>query len=408
MEKGSTNSALEAVTSEQELLSIAAITPERLNIHIGEPGTPLGALRGKEKRAALAQLLRDDPSTLSSEMRLRAYLAIGQKPDPTLLTPLIIKRALDIESCTGMIRRLAVVHEQLDVTAILVVLEALVSGEPADSSVVALRLARAVGEWRERSNHLNLPSLMRYVELVRRLDATLKPNSLASRNLDMLASFAIIESAAWDDSALAWELLYLINAARRSMQCPEVLEGFVPVLRRVLADTRAMAIRGEDEKFEKAASRLLRCCWTAESARQLLNTLYFGDESLPSRTREVLNLLLLIEPDDPPVAPDPATRSSQLAQALLKSWEAARDSVQAKEAFEELHTVLQKFFGIRLTGVFGEVTRYDPRLHDWWGTKYSYPRHVRIVKPLIQMSNDGATRILFKALVDGSDTEGCG
>jgi len=83
---------------------------------------------------------------------------------------------------------------------------------------------------------------------------------------------------------------------------------------------------------------------------------------------------------------------------MLRCWAARNDGPKAKDAFEELRSVLSSFFGLDLRGNVGDVDTFNPRLHEFaYGEKQS--SEVELIRPWVEYVAGEDTHVIIKALV---------
>lgn len=89
---------------------------------------------------------------------------------------------------------------------------------------------------------------------------------------------------------------------------------------------------------------------------------------------------------------------SQLAAALLRSWDARNDSRTANEAFQVLEDVCKRFFNVRLGGAIGATVRMDPRLYEVeGGTK---PEDILVIRrPWVEWREGEAWKVIIRGVI---------
>jgi hypothetical protein len=230
-----------------------------------------------------------------------------------------------------------------------------------------------------------------------------------------LVIFAVIDTAKVNTSALQSHALKLLVAAYRVIDSDlsDALDArndfrlaFDSIIRGATEQLRRMAIAGNRGEFENAARNLLRSKFAEKEAKDLLESLYSNRGELDASVQGVLtDLLGLGNETRPPtpnfqVGPVASVQSIQLASSLIRSWSAAGDSPHAKEAFDELQSVLRTFFEIQLKGAPGEITEFNLLVHELAQAHGEKPQKVRLIRPRVEMSDGPVTSILIKALVE--------
>ncbi|HJT71928.1 MAG TPA: hypothetical protein VJ731_17135 [Terriglobales bacterium] len=390
---------------------------------IGEPGTHLRRIKEKTVRADLTSFLEKQPNALTPELRLRAYLAIGRVPEPGLLTFQILRRALSSSDCASFASLLTTRHILIDADAVLSALEAFVrSDRTIRVERIAGTLARTVRRWRGDEGRLALDSasLRAYIDVVLALLEKARESQSRSRTkrdmvLVRLVVFAIVDTANVGTSALQFHALKLLMAAYNVIdselsdaldELEDFRSAYDSIVRGTTEQLRRMATSGKSDEFETTARNLLRSKITEKQTRQVLQALYTDRGQLDGSIQGVLANLLGMGRAEQPAEPDfeagntPSVQSVQLASALIRSWNAARDSHRSHEAFDELASVLRNFFDIQIKGEPGEIVEFNPLVHELPPTHGSKPSHVRIIRPRVETLDSPVARILIKALVE--------
>ena len=397
-------------------------TEDLLRRQIGEPGTPVQRVKEKNVRADVARCLKERSSAWPPEVRLRAYLAIGRVPDSELLSGAIIRRALPAKDCASFANLLAIRHTLLDADAALSALASLViSDRQIRVEPIASALVRNVTKWYAQRNRtpLDPASLHAYVDLLLTLLGRARESqerSPAKRDglLLKLVRFAMLEGAEGSTLALQRRIVKLLTASQAVIESelsdaldeqPELRSACDRIVNGVLEQVRRMAISGKEEEFESFARDLVRLRLTEQKAQELLRSLHSDRGQLNGRVQRVLAELLGLKHELPPETDfeggtAPSVQSMQLASALMRSWAAAGDSAPAKEAFDELSSVVGSFFGLHLNGQPGEVVEFNPVVHELTRSLDEKPSRVRIVRPRIETSGGPVTNVMIKALVE--------
>ncbi len=398
-------------------------TDSALHQSIGEPGTHLRRIKEKTVRADLTSFLEKQPNDLAPELRLRAYLAIGRVPEPGLLTSQILRRALSASDCASFAGLLATRHILIDADAVLSALEAFVrSDRTIRVDRIAGTLAKTVKRWRSDRGRpaLDSASLRAYIDvLLALLEKAREPQSRPRAKRDTLlvrlVVFAIVDAANVGTSALQFHALKLLTAAYNVIdseisdaldELEDFRSAYDSIVRGAAEQLRRMAASGKSDEFETSARNLLRSKFTEKQTRQVLQALYVDRGQLDGSIQRVLAELLGMGQAEQPAEPDfesgnaPSVQSIQLASALIRSWNAARDPQRSHEAFDELASVLRNFFEIQLKGEPGEIVEFNPLVHELPPTHGSKPSHVRIIRPRVETLDSPVARVLIKALVE--------
>lgn len=389
---------------------------------IGEPGTRIRRIKEKTVRGDVGRLLAE-PNLWPAEMRLRGYLAIGRPPEPALLTPSLLRRALSAGDCVVFAKLLARRNVFIDADAVFSTLASYMRSERGiQIERIAPALARTVTRWHSKKAPLPLdtPSLRAYIDVVfALLEKTRESQSRVRKTLDpvllKLVIFAVLDAGTTGTTALQFQVLKLLASANNVLE-PELsdaldrLDDFRSARNSVINGTieqlRRMAISGKKDDFQTSARNLLRSKVAERETKQLLETLYSDRGQLdPDIQRALADLLELSHETRSPVpkfeaSPGASVQSTQLASSLIRSWSAANDSPHAREAFDELRSVLRNFFRIELKGEPGETAEFNPLVHELVRAKDERPLRVRLIRPRIEISDGSVTTILIKGLAE--------
>lgn len=389
---------------------------------IGDPGAPIIRVTDKRSRADITRWLKANPNDWQPELSLRAYLAIGRAPDPKFVTSEILQHALTASDCATFAHMLVVRHSQLDADPALSALVVLIRRDQhLRIDQLASVLVRHTAKWhaqRKRAG-LDAPSLQAYIEVILLLLGRARQHKPASRvkrdaMLFKLIYFALLEAAEINSFALHRGVIKLLVAAQAVIDMeienaledqPEFQSAYERIVAALIENVRSIAISGIEDEFKSSAQELLRLRLTERRMRDLLYGLNSDRGQLNSRVQIALSELLGLkheaqsEPDFESVSA-PSVQSMQLASALMRSWAAASDSPPAREAFDELSSVMGSFFSLHVRGERGQVAEYNPLIHEVSPSREVKPTLVRVLRPRIEISSNAVTRVVIKALVE--------
>ena len=398
-------------------------TEDSLRRQIGEPGSPVRRIREKDLRVDVVRWLNEQPNAWPPEIRLRAYLAIGRAPEPALLSdPILLRRALSADDCASFAGLLTTRRTLLDAAVVFSTLAALVR---ADGEMrverLAGRLERFVARWSAKKDRipLDFDSVRAYIDVVLALlekAGRSQGRTPAKRDavLLRLVALALTEAAEVKIPAVQQHAFNLLAAARNVIDAElstaleeqrDLRSAYDSIVSQAIEDVRRMAMAGSKEEFANSAHTLRRLKFTERQARQLLENLYSDRGKLEPGVQSVLADLLEVGHELQP-EPDFETgtvatvQSTQLASALLRSWTAAGDSPRAGEAFDELCSVLQNFFGIQVKGEPGEIAEFNSIVHELTEHDDKRPARVRLIRPRVEVTDGRVTTVLIKALVE--------
>ena len=187
----------------------------------------------------------------------------------------------------------------------------------------------------------------------------------------------------------------------------EVASAFNGILSRMWQKLNQTAIGGSAASFESGVRFLLRLRLAEKRTRAWLEGLYVDRGTLSPEVQNALSDLLEVSDQSSSdielhTGLTASVQAVQLASALIRSWIASSTTPQAKEAFEELASVLHGFFHIEIKGEVGEVTTFNPVVHELIEQTGSQPADVRVLRPRVESSDGAITTVLIKALVEPS------
>lgn len=387
--------------------------------------TPLRRVKDKALRAELARALSPENDWLP-EARLRAELALGKPASSELIDARVLRAALSLEDCAASVTRLSIRRSLIDADEVFKALRSLLNeASRVNITHFVAHISRSVNKWRTSQCELTLPSFVSYCAVletalqrardverhsrkplpsnVRGALANLVVFAIANRNATsadepvsamlrvLLAAEAVIEDAVQrvleDSPELKMHLDWLVDAAHQ------------------LLDRHAA--NGHRTALTSLATLLFRVRVTETATRERLLRIYADRAVLaPAIQRALAGLLDQdIQADSAPLDVESSTsvRSQQLASALVRSYVAASTSTQAREAFEELESVLKNFFGIEMKGRAGNEVRFDPAAHEIADPSVQSSSRARVLRPRVDVAQGAISAVLIKALVEPID-----
>ncbi len=401
------------------------LTKETIEGWLGPTGSRLQRLPRPRQVRLRRWLASQDSGVLTAEARLRVALASGGPIDATALESVLLSRTLVLNDFLRFAKRLSSRRPTVDAEPFLLGLIESIRAARARLELKELRrivlgLQRwsrwacaqkatlSVGTGRELASLLRLligmlPSpktstkrgLARSKLLLTQLLSAGKAFILTPHAVDLTASNLDILLGA--KSCCREEALTEILRAEGVADWVKWLEGGIA---RAIDD---LATRGNIDRVSEITAQcgvLPRLTEVAkEAARSVLKN---GSSVLSLDVQRWLQRFLGSVRSTDGFRVEYASGSerpeiSQLALALLRSWEARGDSRHAQEAHETLKDVCEKFFNLRFRGEVGSPTEPDSRLFQMEGGSLPGGEFV-IRRPWIEW-RDGDVWVVMRGVV---------
>ena len=387
---------------------------------IGTAEAKLRRIKDKSCKSEILSMVQGE--NLAPEQRLRAYLAIGHTPPPTLLSEKIISNALQISDRIAFLgllsRKASTVYADEVLDSILTYL---VKFRSAKTEGITTGLDRIATRWFVAKKTLKIaPStanrLVTIVEVLNRpfVSSGERRTSKLSRNqkaLKALTRLAILLGSYSDDLETVLRTLNVLISVEENLGAesgqtddPEYDSATQHLLSSAHARLEVLAEAGDDRTLERLAHTLKRTPNDSQRLKTELERL-FGIRARYQKNVQALLTKLVGLPDTETSTSfelssndADALHVTQLASALVRAWSAQEEGPKAKESFEELRVVLADFFGIEIVGAVGSVESFNSRVHEFPLGERSASR-IRVVRPWVQISSSQPSRILIKALV---------
>ncbi len=411
------------VASTVDALNQRETMADDLTSRIGPEGSPLHRIKAtKEEKLAIQQVLAG--KQYAPQIRLRGYLAIGRVPSNELITEENIVQALRPEDSLGCLhltaRRIPFLDIEIPLAAVS---KELARGTDANPERLAIKLAQFANRWDSLRARPRLTdgSVYQFIELVGELaerTATRRRVEKRPRNAKKrknpfgpLIKF-VIRLAKESEMRSRLSAVKVVAALHRAriMDIEEQLgtdTDFTAALghvwKKAVLDVEGMGIEGKTSEFEQWATTLRDLPFNREETQSTFEAWNRDASRFPPSTQPILKNLLGIAPAgvgylELTVDQSAAVQTTQLASILLQLWDARDEGPKAREAFAQLQSVLEGFFGIRLGGTVGDVENYNPRIHEMsYGDKKTAT--VKLLRPWVELSHHGRADIIVRAVV---------
>lgn len=388
---------------------------------IGPPGAPLRRIKDKNIRREVEQLLRE--IKVGPEIQLRAYLATGRTPPAKLVTEDNVLHALVLEDCVTFLPKLSRKTSVLQAEATLKAISQRLSVlRPANSYPLAIKLERIAKKWDGQSKRIALGDST-VTQFLRILEALCTGGHAAmvsrtGKKSQEVAPFpSLIKSgSAW---ALAWGsppalllVMRILGCAEKQLgivigdllaQDPTFVETIDAVWEKCVEEIEFLATRGNVADLDQWARAAVRAPMRRKDTKAKLENLYADrgrfDESIQYTLADILGHRREGQPlRTIPIDEGETIQTGQLASVLLQAWSAKDEGPRAKEAFEQLQSLLSNFFGLTIRGKLGDIEPYNPRIHELCPGEDARAR-VRLLRPRVELARLGTSRVILKALV---------
>jgi|SRR5580704_18469640 hypothetical protein len=393
---------------------------EELISLIGTAEAKLRRIKDKSRKSEILSMVQRE--NLAPEQRLRAYLAIGQTPPPTLLSEKIISNALQISDRIAFLallsRKASTVYADEVLDSILTYL---VKFRSAKTEGITTGLDRIATRWFVAKKTLQIaPSTAnRIVAIAEALNRPFvsrseRRTSKLSRSQKALKAFtrlAILLGSYSDDLETILQALNLLISVEENLGAESAQENdpeYDRATQHLLSSAHArldeLAEAGDDRTLERLAHTLKRAPVDPQRLKTELERLFGIRARYQKNVQALLTKLVGLPEAEVSTSFElssndaDALHVTQLASALVRAWSAREEGPKAKESFEELRVVLADFFGIEIVGAVGSVESFNSRVHEFPLGERSASR-IRLVRPWVQISGSQPSRILIKALV---------
>lgn len=409
---------------------------ENILLLIGELRTPIQKALRSKKQQIKAWIIDEKQGQVpeESDLLLRAYLSVGDRPTPQVLDASTIAHALQLDDILRHAKRLCLISQSIEAAALFEGLKTnLKELETPQQLPRLIRKARsAIEKWLQwvDSNHASLTEgtekalLDIFVFLISQATPSKSMNGRMSKSgertitplLDLV--FKVFKKSVYAGNLIRTMKEIEIVAKRCSSSFVEnILESesgrqFLDhVLGSLPGFVRKAASEGRVDRLEDMVSGL--------------NLIPRGDTTIQTAVRkiweeergrlsdEVQQFVHRYIEADQGMTPQPLTLSDasedlripQVGTALLSSWEAHDDSPRAAESFRFLNEVAQKFFNLKICGSVGSVVDFDPKVHQFPNAPIGEGRVV-IVRPWVEWAEGSRSKVIIRAIVEKPSDDG--
>lgn len=393
---------------------------------IGPSGSPIPRLP-HDKRLQLRKWLATTESVdkiLPRESYFRALLASGTPVRGELLDPAVIFRALDASDLLRYGHMLSVTI--IDPSALFRALETTVRElsfplSPKTARRLSLGVKRWTGWLASRKATLSqggVLGLLRVLDLL--LTRTSKPRGRSEKSRERTNSFvrailslACSSSSGPIDPEVCLAGLQLLEHAKRTAgedvfnvlllegagkRWHESIRDSLPAVIDGLVSAGSLDELNELSNLSKGFSTLeqvvqssFRSLWETKAAVLPGYVQKWLQDYLGIGAQDRLGRIEFVDKSERP-------EISQLGLALLRVWDARQDSEAAKQAFEVLQGVCNKFFNLRLGGEVGSRVRSDPRFHEVL-EESSGRGELIIQRPWVEWREGETWKVIIRAVV---------
>lgn len=217
----------------------------------------------------------------------------------------------------------------------------------------------------------------------------------------------------WGTFMRVMKLLQIIRKRYSSSFLESVVEDeirhqlFEETVKRMPEFIKMLAGEGRLDKMKEMAEAVRDIYFADTKYRETIHALWDADkESLIEEVQHFIIEYLNIDEGIKPKGIILADKSeamyvSHLATSLLCSWEAREDSQKAKDAFNILRSVADKFFHLRICGEIRCEVKFDPQFHEFPDSAIGEGQ-VSIVRPWVEWLDKSRRKVIIRAIVQKS------
>jgi hypothetical protein len=402
------------------------LSKETIEGWLGPAGSRLQRLPRARQVHLRKWLTSQDSGVLTAESRLRVVLAAGAPIDAMLIESTLLTRTLAPDDLLRFATRLSTKRPTIDAESFLLGL--IESVRAARSRMELKELRRIIGGLHKWSRWVctqnatlsagtgrELASLLSL--LVRRLPSSKASTRGATAHSNVIlkqllsnAQTLVQVSHTVDLTSINLDILLGARLCCREEALTEILQeemmvGWVKWLEDGISGAiEDLATRGNSDRISEITAQcgvLPRLEKVAKEATR--SVLAKGSSMLSTDVQRWLQRFLGMAPSSDGLRIEHASGSerpeiSQLALALLRTWDAKGDSRHAQEAHETLKDVCEKFFNLRLRGDVGSKAEPDSRLFQMEGG--SHPGGTFVIRrPWIEWRDEDAWKVVLRGII---------
>ncbi len=394
---------------------------DEINTLLGDPGEPLARVKDKQKKDELRRAVE---STAAPELRLRAALISGTRPADECLHAAVISRTLTFQDSWKFFSKLTTVERVVEAGTFFEAVRSLFKREEkVNLRAITARMVKISSQW-DRNSKTPRPSTSSVKEFLRLAEAILNRRPSKQRHTSKQIQALSDLLVALLGSCCRWAMQFPtpdnLAACLRSLTAAEHRQELrltsicseSPPLAAQLSLVRSLAIRQleiaakrtEIDEFDNLLQALQDLPFNETETQQVFEQLFNERAKLDPAITKILTYA--VGADDGPQLISVRTAAGsgwspatvQLASALLKAYFARTEGPHAQEAYEELKSVFEDFFHLRLRDFVGEIQDYDPTWHEF-SFDDSPSSRVEVIRPLVESLKPDDVGVVIKSLV---------
>ena len=394
---------------------------DEINTLLGGLGEPLARVKDKQKKDELRRVVE---STAAPELRLRAALISGAKPADECLHAAVITRTLTFQDSWKFFSKLTTIERVVEAGPYFEAVRSLFKREAkVNLRAITARMIKISTLW-DRNSKTPRPSKSSVKEFLRLAEEILKrrPSKQRHTSKQIQALTDLLVALLTSSCRLAMQfpttdnltacLRSLTAAERRQKLRLTSMRREHPTLNAQLSSVRSLAIRQleiaakktEIDEFDNLFQALQDLPIDEVETQQIFEQLFSERARLDPAITKILTYA--VGADDGPQLISVRTAAGsgwspatvQLASVLLKAYSARTEGPHAQEAYEEIKSVFEDFYYLRLRDFVGEIQDYDPNLHEF-GFDDSPSSRVEVIRPLVESLKPDEVGVVIKSLV---------
>lgn len=394
---------------------------DEISALLGDPGEPLVRVKDKQKKDELRRAVENTPVL---ELRLRAALISGTRPADECLHAAVISRTLTFQDSWKFFSKLTTVERVVEAGAFFEAVRSLFKREEkVNLRAITARMVKISSQW-DRNSKTPRPSTSSVKEFLRLAEAILNRRPSKQRHTSKQIQALSNLFVALLGSCCRWAMQFPtpdnLAACLRSLTAAEHRQELrltsicseSPPLAAQLSSVRYIAIRQleiaakrtEIDEFDNLLQALQDLPFNEMETQQVFEQLFNERAKLDPAITKILAYAVGAD-DGPQLISVRTTAGSgwspatvQLASVLLKAYSARTEGPHAQEVYEELKSVFEDFYYLRLRDFVGEIQDYDPTLHEF-GFDDPPSSRVEVIRPLVESLKPDEVGVVVKSLV---------